>query len=127
MSTRFNGSEGLIVVDVRITGPGGVVAAKMALDTGAARTMVNADILRFAGYDAGASAERTRVTTASGVEFMPCITVTRLSALRHQRRKIVVVSHTLPPSASVHGLLGLDFFRGRILTIDFVRDWIRME
>ena len=28
-------------------------------------------------------------------------------------------THTLPPSASVDGLLGLDFFRGQILNLDF--------
>jgi hypothetical protein len=31
-----------------------------------------------------------------------------------------VLAHTLPVSASVHGLLGLDFLRDGVLTIDFV-------
>jgi hypothetical protein len=30
-----------------------------------------------------------------------------------------VLSHTLPPSATIDGLLGLDFLRGKKLTIDF--------
>jgi hypothetical protein len=30
-----------------------------------------------------------------------------------------VLSHALPPVAGVDGLLGLDFFRGQILTLDF--------
>jgi hypothetical protein len=30
-----------------------------------------------------------------------------------------VVAHTLPPTTSVDGLLGLDFFRGLELTLDF--------
>jgi len=30
-----------------------------------------------------------------------------------------VLGHTLPPSAGVDGLLGLDFFRGQSLTGDF--------
>ncbi len=30
-----------------------------------------------------------------------------------------VLCHTLPPSATVDGLLGLDFFRGHQLTVDF--------
>ncbi len=30
-----------------------------------------------------------------------------------------VSCHTLPPSAGVDGLLGLDFFRGERLTVDF--------
>jgi hypothetical protein len=31
----------------------------------------------------------------------------------------LMVCHTLPPSASIDGLLGLDFLRDRRLTIDF--------
>lgn len=30
-----------------------------------------------------------------------------------------MLCHTLPPSAMVDGLLGLDFFRGRRLILDF--------
>jgi hypothetical protein len=30
-----------------------------------------------------------------------------------------VLGHTLPPSAGVDGLLGLDFLRGQSLTLDF--------
>ena len=30
-----------------------------------------------------------------------------------------VLAHTLPPSAGVDGLLGLDFVRGGRLTVDF--------
>ena len=35
------------------------------------------------------------------------------------RQGLVVVCHTLPPSAGVDGLLGLDFLRNSRLTIDF--------
>jgi hypothetical protein len=30
-----------------------------------------------------------------------------------------VLSHTLPSSATIDGLLGLDFLRGQMLSIDF--------
>lgn len=36
-----------------------------------------------------------------------------------QRKRFPVLCHTLPPSATVDGLLGLDFLRKRLLTIDF--------
>jgi hypothetical protein len=43
----------------------------------------------------------------------------RLTALGQERFGFPVLGHTLPPSAGVDGLLGLDFFRGLCLTIDF--------
>jgi hypothetical protein len=45
--------------------------------------------------------------------------LTRLTALGQDRIGFSVLAHTLPVSASVHGLLGLDFLRGGVLTIDF--------
>jgi len=40
-------------------------------------------------------------------------------ALGHERAGFPVLAHTLPPSAGVDGLLGLDFFHNLSLTIDF--------
>ena len=36
-----------------------------------------------------------------------------------ERVDFAVLGHTLPPSAGVDGLLGLDFLRGQSLTVDF--------
>ena len=36
-----------------------------------------------------------------------------------ERTEFPVLGHTLPPSAGVDGLLGLDFFRGQSLTLNF--------
>lgn len=59
------------------------------------------------------------MTTGSGVEYAPRLVVSKLRAPGHTNRNIAILGHTLPPSAGVDGLLGLDFFRGRILTINF--------
>jgi len=59
------------------------------------------------------------MTTGSGVEYAPLLLVRRVEALGQGRTDFLVVAHTLPPSASVDGLLGLDFFRGQILNLDF--------
>jgi len=59
------------------------------------------------------------MTTGSGVEYAPLLLVRRVEALGQGRTDFPVVAHTLPPSASVDGLLGLDFFRGQILNLDF--------
>lgn len=45
--------------------------------------------------------------------------LTRLTALGRHQFGIPVLAYTLPAGASVSGLLGLDFVRGHVLTIDF--------
>jgi hypothetical protein len=59
------------------------------------------------------------VTTASGVEVIPQLALLKLSALGQDRTDFPVLCHTLPPGATVDGLLGLDFIRGHVLRIDF--------
>lgn len=71
------------------------------------------------GYDPATAPDRFQITTGSGIEFVPRITLNKIAALGQERASFPVLCHTLPPSASVDGLLGLDFFRGRSLTIDF--------
>ena len=46
-------------------------------------------------------------------------TLAKISALGQDRIDFPVLAHTLPPGAGVDGLLGLDFFRGQFLTLDF--------
>jgi hypothetical protein len=43
----------------------------------------------------------------------------KVAALGLERTAFSVLAHTLPPSAGVDGLLGLDFLRGQVLTVDF--------
>jgi hypothetical protein len=59
------------------------------------------------------------VTTGSGVEFAPRVELQRLTALGLERYGLQVLGHTLPASSGVDGLLGLDFFRGLRLSVDF--------
>ena len=40
-------------------------------------------------------------------------------ALGQERTNFPVLGHTLPPSTSIDGVLGLDFVRGQTLTVDF--------
>lgn len=119
MKIPFNPEEGLIIIPARIAGPGQTVVFRLALDTGATSTMVSTAVLRLAGYDPALSPERVRVTTGSGIEYVPRLGVERLEAMGQKRSDFPLLSHTLPPTASVDGVLGLDFLRGRSLTIDF--------
>ena len=119
MTFAFNSERGLIVVPVELLGPSGSMVLRLALDTGATATMINVSLLATAGYDPALAPERVTVTTGSGVEYVPRLTVVRLNALGETRADFPVLAHTLPPSATIDGLLSLDFFRGHLLTIDF--------
>lgn len=110
MKTRFNGKRGLVLVWVRLSGPNGQRAVRMALDTGATATTVRTGVLVQLGYDPAAGSERVPMTTASGVEYVPRVRVNQVESLGVSRDGLQIVGHTLPPSATVDGLLGLDFF-----------------
>lgn len=55
----------------------------------------------------------------NGVEIVPRLILNRFSALGHHRLGFRVLAHSLPPAAGIDGLLGLDFLRGCMLTMDF--------
>src|SRR5262249_20253041 len=112
MTYGFNPSQGLIIVPVRLFGPAGDMIVRLALDTGATSTLINSEITVLLGYDPAASPDRIQVTTGSRVELCPRVTVQRLEALRNP-------SAIFPFSPQVDGLLGLDFFRGFQIIIDF--------
>jgi predicted aspartyl protease len=119
MSFSFDLDERAVIVRVRIWGPRGRTVVRFALDTGATETLVNWDITVLLGYDPSASPSRERITTGSGVEFAPEISIDRIEAIGMERLQFPVLCHTLPPSAGVDGLLGLDFLRGQRVVLDF--------
>jgi predicted aspartyl protease len=127
MRFRFDPSGGLIVVPTRFWGPRGNAVARLALDTGAVGTVVNGATLKLIGYDPATAPERVQMTTGSGVEFVPRLAIDRLAALGLERRKFSVTCHTLPPTATVDGVLGLDFFRRLRLVVDFRRGEVVVE
>lgn len=126
MTFTFDPKQGLIVVRAELTGPAGSAILRLALDTGATRTLINVGMLVAIGYDPALSPERIQVTTGSGIEFAPSVSVSKIVALGQERTSFLTLGHTLPPSAGVDGLLGLDFFRGQTLTIDLLNGRIVM-
>jgi predicted aspartyl protease len=127
LTFSFNPQRGLIVVRAELTGPSGSGVLQLALDTGATTTLVNVAMLVAIGYNPALSADRVRVTTGSGVEFAPRVELQRLTVLGQERYGLHMLGHTLPPSSGVDGLLGLDFFRGLRLTVDFRAGQLRLD
>ncbi len=127
MSFGFNGDRGLIVVVADIWGPSGTTSAMLALDTGATGTVLNESVVAAVGYKPAAASKRVQITTGSGIESTPLIRLEAVSCLGRKKRNFPILCHTLPPSAGVDGLIGLDFFRGTTLTIDFVKGRLRLR
>ena len=119
MSVSFVPQSGLVIVPAAVDGPSGSGVLRLALDTGATGTVINVGMLVALGYDPALTPQRIQVTTGSGVEFVPRITLDKIVALGQERTHFPVLGHTLPPSAGIDGLLGLDFVRGQTLTVDF--------
>lgn len=127
MSWAFNARGGLIIVSARLRGPSGQTVARLALDTGATMTTISWAAAILLGCEPGATPERAQVTTGSGVEFVPKLVIDSIEALGQEHRHLQVLCHTLPPSTTVDGVLGLDFFRGKRLTIDFRTGQIELQ
>ena len=71
-------------------------------------------------------ADYIEITTGSTVERVAKVVLTRLTALGQHRFGFPVVAHDLPQHAPIDGLLGLDFFRNQILTMDFQKGQITL-
>lgn len=119
MSLAFDPQARLIVVPTRLRGLEGSWVAKLALDTGATYTIVSVHVLATIGHDPALSEERVEITMGSGVELVARVSVQSIGALGHQRGPFPILCHTLPPGAGIDGVLGLDFFRGMRLVVDF--------
>lgn len=119
MSHLFNPKHGPVLVDAEVTGPSRSITLRLILDTGATTTLLKQTVLLALGYDLASVTDRVQMTTGSLVTSVPRVILTRLSALGQHRIGFPVLAYTLPASVSVCGLLGLDFLRDQMLTLDF--------
>jgi hypothetical protein len=95
LSFPFDPQYGLIIVRAELWGPSGSAVLRLALDTGATSTLVNAGLLVAIGYDPALVPERVQVTTGSGVEFVPLVLLDRIAALGSEQTGFPVLCHTL--------------------------------
>lgn len=59
--------------------------------------------------------------------FVPKITIEKLKALGKEKADFQIIAHDFPPTLTVDGVLGLDFLRGNVLTVDFVNGEIKLR
>lgn len=127
MTLRFDPAGGTIVVRALISGVSHNTVARLSLDTGANMTMLNRELAASLGYDVEHPERMVRIATAGGVVRAPQITIGRIAALGKERLNFPIICRSLPSSVSVDGLLGIDFFHGQRLTIDFREGLITLD
>jgi predicted aspartyl protease len=96
------------------------------LDTGATRTTIHPhmrEVLRLVRD----TTRTVTVTTASGQSTAAFYRVPRVAGLGIERSNFTVLVQPFPPSFTADGLLGLDFFRGHVLTLDFLRNIVDLR
>jgi predicted aspartyl protease len=124
---KFSPKNGLILVNALVKGPRSNGTLSLALDTGATFTLINQSRLLQMGYDLKENKDRTQIVTGSGIEFVSRINVESMSVLGIEHKDFQIICHTLPPSAGIDGLLGLNFFKQERLCIDFRANTLEVE
>ncbi len=119
MSEPFDPAEPVVVVPALVAGRGQHTRIRMRVDTGAGRTVIRSAILERLGYPV-TSGRRVRMRSATGAGVAHAIPLARMAALGVVRTDLPVIAHEFPAAVTIDGLLGLDFFRGHVLTLDFI-------
>ena len=91
------------------------------MDTGATTTLINSQILDAIGFTEKNIIDNITFTTGSGKEKANLLKAKSINALGVKRANFKVISHQLPITTYVDGLLGIDFFKEKKLTIDFLK------
>lgn len=94
----------------------------LALDTGATNTIIDLSMLLIAGYELTDAIRQVELETAKGPVQAYVFTVRNLTALGISRSQMEVCGYDFFANgivAEIDGVLGLDFFRDLVLTLNF--------
>ena len=123
----FNIHSPIIQVKPKIEGLDSMRTLNTALDTRATYMMIPWEIADVLGYELELSKHSINMTTASGVEKVPLITLISVSVLGKKVENVKAIVHNLPPSSYVDGLLGLSFLNNFRFCVDFKEGFLEIE
>ena len=124
----FDRKSPLIIVPVTVKKVDGTIKMfRFALDTGATITMMDTVSMKDIGYTQANSIRTTHTLTASKPETVHEYSLDNIMAIGLIRRNFKVISRSLPIGLGIDGLLGLNFFKHKELTIDFKLSEIRIK
>jgi len=89
----------LVVRNVKIAGPKGLLKVDMIFDTGAAFTVLSWSDLKVIGYDLAVVPERQKIITANGVIEVPKLRIDRIAIGDVEAREVEVICHDIPELA----------------------------
>lgn len=114
--TRFDPKRDLIIVDARVWGPLDPRGRqlRLALDTGAAETIIVPDVLDELGYNPRQGEAITVMRSAVGREQGYLIRIERFDSLGYLSRNFRVHAQDLPEGWGIEGLIGLNFLGSSI-------------
>ena len=127
MTFQFNTSLGTILVGGLLTGPAGSTAVALILDTGASRTTIREEPLTLVGYDPSSLKISHSMLTANGVIHGAEVSLLGLDTLGMNRLNYPILAFNMPGPDDLDGVLGLDFFRDQVLTLDFQKGEITLN
>lgn len=127
MTDTFDPTVPQIVLQGFLSGPGRTTRVRLAVDTGASGTVISRSILTALGIPIPPTARRRRLRGVTGIAPAPVVSVRQLLVLGHAVEHFPVAAHDLPLGTACDGLLGLDFFRGMVLNLDFARGRITLK
>ena len=123
----FDRKAALIVIPVTIKMGEAVFKYKFAVDTGATISLINSSVMTELGYKQQDSIRTTQTITASKHEIVYEYSLYNIMALGLLRHNFKVISRSLPVGLGIDGLLGLNFFKDKKLTIDFKLSEIQLK
>ena len=123
----FDRKSALIVVPVSIKIEKEIKFFKFAVDTGATISLINTAVMDSLGYKKENSIRTIQTVTASKTETAYEFEIDNIMAIGLFRRNFKVIARSLPVGLGIDGLLGLNFFKDKELTIDFKLSEIKLK
>ena len=124
---KFDKKSAMVIVPATIKVGDKLKRLYLAVDTGASITLIDSDVMKSIGYIEARSIGTTHTVTASKTETVHEYSLDNIMALGLIRRNFKVISRALPLGLGIDGLLGLNFFKHKELTIDFRKSEIRIQ
>ena len=126
-SVAFDKKNKMIMVPVSIKNGNKTFIFDFAIDTGASVSLIDIEAMQYLGYKKNECINKIQTVTASKMETAYEFKINNISAIGLTRRNFKVISRALPIGLGIDGLLGLNFFKNKELTIDFKLSEIRIK